>query len=166
MSATCEASPGAGGSTTYAKRDFKLSKTDWALAYTVYGDAACQVSLGTIDMGGHYRLLGDSSRVSGAREAVFAFGSRTVTPASQGFVDFLAKTSCGAKPWAVGTSIDILPDGCGELGARPVAACASDNDIVSLDGNRLWFGQRPADNDMCTPDKRPQSLGANPVTKQ
>ena len=69
------------------------------------------------------------------------------------------------KPWKVGAKQDLLAGGCAELGARPVAQCASDNDVVKVDGDRLWFGQRPADNDMCSSEKRPQALGATPVTR-
>lgn len=166
VSPACESMPGQGGSTTYFTRDFTLSKTDWALAFRLFGDAACTQKLATIDIGGGYRILADSTRVPGAREAVFSFGRRTVVAEAQGFADFLGTTSCGVKPWKVGVQQDLLATGCAELGARPVAQCASDNDVVKVEGDRLWFGQRPADNDMCTAEKRPQALGAAPVTRR
>ena len=49
---------------------------------------------------------------------------------------------------------------------RPVTACATDHDIVKVEGNQLFFGKRPADNDMCAPEKRPAALAALPVVKQ
>jgi hypothetical protein len=38
--------------------------------------------------------------------------------------------------------------------------------IVKVEGNQLFFGARPADNDMCTADKRPTSFAALPVVKR
>jgi hypothetical protein len=48
--------------------------------------------------------------------------------------------------------------GCANLGQRPISACAADYDLVALDGDKLTFGNRPADNDMCTEAKRPKAL--------
>lgn len=166
VSPTCESSPGQGGSTTYFTRDFTLTKTDWSLAFSLFGDAACTQKLATIDIGGGYSILSDSARVPGAREATFSFGRRTVVAEAKGFADFLGSTSCGAKPWVVGAKQDLLASGCAELGARPLAQCGSDNDVVKVDGDRLWFGERPADNDMCSPAKRPQSLGGRAVERR
>lgn len=36
--------------------------------------------------------------------------------------------------------------------------CAADFDLVARSGDRLRFGARPADNDLCTADKRPTAL--------
>jgi hypothetical protein len=166
VSPSCESMPGQGGSTTYFTRDFTLTKTDWTLAFRLFADGACTQKLGTIDIGGPYKVLGDSVAVAGAREAVFSFGRRTVTAEAKGFADFLGTTSCGTKPWAVGASQDLLAGGCAALGAYPIAQCASDNDVVKVEGDRLWFGQRPADNDMCSADKRPRALGTTPVVRK
>jgi hypothetical protein len=166
VSPTCESSPGQGGSTNHFTRDFTLTATDWTLAFTLFGDAACTQKLATIDIGGTYRVAGESSRVSGAREAQFTFARRRVIAEAKGFADFLGTTGCGAQPWIAGTPQDLLAGGCAQLGAYPLARCASDNDLVKVDGDKLWFGQRPADNDMCTPERRPQALGAAPVVRR
>jgi adenomatous polyposis coli down-regulated (APCDD)-like protein len=165
VSASCESSPGAGGSTNYFTRDFTLTATEWTLAFTLFGDAACTQKTATVDIGA-YRIAGDAARVPGAREAEFSFGRRTVLPEAKAFADFLSGTKCGTSPWKVGEKQDLLAGGCAELGEYPVARCASDNDVVKVDGDKLWFGQRPSDNDMCTPAKRPQALGAAPVTRR
>jgi hypothetical protein len=39
-----------------------------------------------------------------------------------------------------------------------VADCGTDHDLLALDATGLRFGQRPMDNDMCTPDRRPTAL--------
>lgn len=48
--------------------------------------------------------------------------------------------------------------GCATLGQYPIATCPADYDLVKVEGDDLTFGARPKDNDMCTPDKRPQAL--------
>ncbi len=44
------------------------------------------------------------------------------------------------------------------MGQRPIAACEADYDLAHVEGERLTFGARPADNDLCTPAKRPVAL--------
>jgi hypothetical protein len=58
---------------------------------------------------------------------------------------------------------DVSENGCS--GWKPVKICGGDYDLLSLDekGN-LYFGNRPQDNDMCSPEKRPTSL-TPPVVK-
>ncbi len=46
------------------------------------------------------------------------------------------------------------------LGQRPIASCPADYDLVKVENDALVFGSRPADNDMCSSEKRPTSLSA------
>ncbi len=47
----------------------------------------------------------------------------------------------------------------GYSGWKSLKDCPSDCDLISLDKvGKLYFGNRPRDNDMCSPDKRPKSL--------
>ncbi len=48
--------------------------------------------------------------------------------------------------------------GCAGFGQYPGADCPADYDVVKRDGDDLFFGARPADNDMCTAAKRPAAL--------
>jgi hypothetical protein len=52
----------------------------------------------------------------------------------------------------------VLTAGCLGLGQRPGSSCSADHDLISLAADGLHFGQRPADNDMCTPERRPAAL--------
>jgi hypothetical protein len=63
---------------------------------------------------------------------------------------------------------DTLTTGCPALGQYPVADCSQDYAIAKLEngGDVLRFGTRPADNNMCTPDKRPTELSPVALTKQ
>jgi hypothetical protein len=51
---------------------------------------------------------------------------------------------------------DISETGCASW--RPVTDCGTDHDLLKVEGDAMYFGVRPADNDMCTPEKRPTTL--------
>ena len=62
------------------------------------------------------------------------------------------------RPLQVAT--EVLTEGCPGLGQYPKSQCEADYDLVSVSGDDLRFGSRPADNDMCSADKRPKALAA------
>jgi hypothetical protein len=143
---------------------FDLTATDWTLDYTAFGDARCEQPNLTVHIEGPYTLGAASKAVEGAREGKFGFARKFVTPHTEGAAGFLPQ-ACGGGTFAVGGSTDITA-GCAGLGAYPIEKCATDHDIVHLAGNVLRFGARPADNDMCSPEKRPTALGAPLNRKQ
>lgn len=136
---------------------FDLAASTWALAYDAFADAACGTRNLTVNIDGPYTLGDPSKTVAGAREGNFGFTHKTVTPHSEGAAGFLSQ-ACGGGTYAVGAPADIT-GGCPGLGAYPIAACATDHDLVAVVGETLQFGARPADNDMCRPEKRPVALG-------
>lgn len=150
---------GMGGGFTLS---FDLSETAWKLDYASYADAACATKNLTVHVEGAYRLGDASKTVMGARDGEFDFGVKTVTPHNDGTAMFLPM-ACGSGTYTVDMPTDIK-GGCAGLGAYPVADCPTDYDIVKLDGNTLQFGLRPADNNMCSAEKRPTALGV-PLTK-
>jgi hypothetical protein len=160
VSDTCEAS-----GTNYFKRDFTMTDTTWDLAFSIYGDATCGTKVLSVAIGGDYAIGDPSSVVPGARQAEFRFTRRTTTPLAQPLVDLLTQSKCGSGAWSIGQTQDTLAAGCAPIGQYPKDKCPSDNDVVKVDGTRLYFGDRPADNDMCTPDKRPKALTAAAVVK-
>lgn len=135
---------------------FDLTATTWKLAYESFGDAACTVPALVVDIAGPYEVTRPSPTVAGAHEAVFGFSTKTVTPRSEGAAQFLA-TACGGGTFTAGTATDITA-GCAGLGAYPISSCPADFDLVARTGDRLQFGARPADNNMCTEDRRPTAL--------
>jgi hypothetical protein len=141
--------------------DFDLTAGDWVLDYQAFGDATCALPFLTVHIEGPYTLGSDSSIVDGAREAEFAFHSKTVTPHSEDAVAFLENT-CGGD-FTAGEAAD-LSAGCAGLGQKPLADCDRDYDVVSLVGDTVRFGSRPVDNDLCTPEKRPTELSAMALT--
>ena len=137
--------------------DFHNTADHWQLAYVVFGDAACTSKLVAVDVTGPYEIGAVSPTVAGAREAVFHFDRKTITPAIQPLADALNGMDCGGG-FAVGAPRDIYDHGCAGFGQYPRAACSADYDVVWREGDQLRFGARPADNNMCTPDHRPTAL--------
>jgi len=163
---TCFASPQADGSTLYAKLD--LTGTDpnkWSLDYTLHGDAQCSAKLVTISIHGAYDVLEPSPTVSGAWDARFGFDDKTITPFVQPIADALGAAKCGTSAWQVGVSQSVYANGCAAFGQYPQSKCQADYDLLSIEGTTLHFGNRPADNDMCTADKRPTQLSALALVK-
>jgi hypothetical protein len=145
---------------------FDIGKDAWALDYVVYGDATCAGEFLTVRIEGPYEITGPSAGVAGAFEARFAFGTKTITPANGAAAGFLGSpAACGGGSWAAGQATEVLSIGCPGLGQYPQAQCGADYDVVSRTGDELRFGARPADNNMCTADRRPTALSAAPVRR-
>ena len=137
---------------------FDLEATTWTLDYDTFGDAACASPFLTVHIDGPYEI-GAPSAVEGAHEARFGFDHKTVTPHGDAAVSFLGSLGeCGSGTWTDGVAGDVLTAGCLGLGQRPGSSCSADYDLVSLAADGLHFGQRPTDNDMCTPERRPAAL--------
>ncbi len=155
----CTPSPQADGSTQYFRLDFDLAASDWAIDYVVHGDPACEVPLVTVHIEGPYALERPSDAVAGAWEARFGFTAKTIRPEVDGLRDFLnSLEGCGTADFETGVAQDVYASGCAGFGQYPQASCDADYDLVRLDGDSLFFGARPADNDMCAPEKRPTAL--------
>lgn len=155
-SATCEDILNGDGTHSYLQRHFELTDGRWTLNLDAFGDARCEAKLFTARVVGPYTLVRDSEKVTGATEGDFTFSERYLTAHAQPLADAFAQAHCGTGTWTVGAE-QAIPGAC--LFFKPLTACDSDHDIVKVEGQRLFFGQRPADNDMCSPDKRPQALG-------
>lgn len=144
----------AGGSPT--KLTFDIGASTWKLDYVTYGDETCSTPFATVHIEGPYELGGASPTVAGATLGRFAFSKKTATAHLPAASSFLASAQgCGAGTFPAGVAVDIGGPGCAGLGQRPIAQCAQDYDVVFLEGDALTFGARPADNDLCTEDKRP-----------
>lgn len=141
---------------TVLKLTFDMSATDWKLDYATFGDADCKVPFLNVRIEGDYQLVAPSPKAQGGWDARFGFTKKTIKAQMPAASDFLASAKgCGTGSYAVGTEVDVSASGCVGLGQRPLAACKQDFDLVFLEGDTLSFGDRPADNDMCTEAKRP-----------
>jgi len=148
------------GETQSFSLDFDITATRWSLDYDVFGDTSCGAPFLTVHIEGPYEIGGPST-VAGANEARFAFDQKTITAHAEAAAGYLSSLEgCGDGAFLVGEAEDIATTGCAALGQRPIAACGQDHDLVAVDGTSLRFGERPADNDLCTPGARPTALSS------
>ncbi len=154
----CTPSPQADGTTNYFNLDFSLTQATWTVDYTVHADQACATKLLTVRIEGPYTISAPSQSVPGAYEARFDFSRKAMTPHVQQLADTLNSIpGCGEGGWQVGASGSVAA-GCAPFGQYPLADCSADHDLVRLTDAGIEFGARPADNNMCSPDKRPTKL--------
>lgn len=170
-SADCEAAPNGQGGQTYFTRDFTLTQTTWALDFSTYGDASCTTAQKQMvaHLEGPYGVHEAETRADGATPAEFQFSQRTITPQNAGTADYFKSSSaCGATDWTANTAKDVNQSGCPAFGLYPGSQCTGEFDVVRLDdnGKKLFFGQRPADGNLCSADRRPAAVDATPVIRQ
>ncbi len=165
VSEGCEPAPQADGSTLYIGRDFVLGLGSWAIEGTIYGDDACSYPLLTFDLGGEFEVVGPAVGIEGAHEANFDRSSIALTPHVSNFVDWFNAEGCGESAWEIGVQQDVTENGCAFVPSA--TACPVEHDLVALEGSdRLFFGQRPLDGDMCSPRARPTALVEHAVVRQ
>jgi hypothetical protein len=148
---------------SYGTRHFAFENGRWELNFTHALDPKMEKKTFRFRTLGPYRIAGSVASVPGSFHAVFVEAQKFVTLLTDdpAVAAAMGLAACGLKP---NVETDISQTGCGPW--KPVAQCGEDHDLVALDGNRLWFGVRPRDNDMCTPDKRPTALLEPPIVKR
>jgi len=153
------------GSGQHIQLRFAMTARDWTLDYVTYADAACATPFVTARIEGPYEL-GAPSAVAGAFDGTFRFTRKTLRAHGAMAAGFLSSPQGCGRAFAADTDVDITAQGCAGLGQQPVSACGQDYDLVSVDGDSLRFGQRPADNNMCTTERRPTALSPLAMTRQ
>lgn len=140
----------------YGSRDFRFDRGRWSLRFVLSLDPAGRQPVFTFRTAGDYRVLGPSTHVPGAFDAVFVEEAKWVSLQSDdpALAGAFGLDRCGLTP---GVEKDVSISGC--AGWKPVAQCGEDHDLLALDADGgLRFGVRPANNDTCTADKRPTAL--------
>jgi hypothetical protein len=139
----------------FGTREFIFHDGQWQLIFTHALDPAMTQRTFQFRTGGDYAILGPSSAVPGAYEANFDEDWKHVTLLTTlpEVIAGMGMADCKLTP---NLETDISATGC--AGWKSVADCGTDHDLLALDATGLRFGQRPMDNDMCTPDKRPAAL--------
>jgi hypothetical protein len=110
---------------------------------------------------GPYTFVRPSTAVPGAVEADFAFTDMKITPHTPEFAGFLnsgAPGTCGPAEWKVNVAQSVKPtDGCAVIGVK--LSEYKEYDLVKVDGDKLYYGARPADGSAPdTPAKRATAL--------
>ena len=104
--------------------------------------------------------------MAGATEATFRFTRKTLRAHGAAAAGFLSSPQGCGRAFAADADVDISAEGCAGLGQRPVSACGQDYDLVFVEGDSLRLVQRPSDNDMCTPARRPTALSPLAMQRQ
>jgi hypothetical protein len=144
------------GRGTFGTRSFSFEGGTWSLDFALALDPGMNAKVFEFHTTGTYDVLGPSPVVPGAFEMLFREDIKAVTlrATDPGLIGAFGLARCNLTP---DVKTDISATGCAIW--KPVAECGEDHDLLALDaGQNLYFGVRPADNDMCTPDKRPTAL--------
>lgn len=146
----------------FGTRTFTFENGRWGLTFTHALDPAMEHKTFRFRTEGTFDVGKPSTTVPGAFETVFHEDVKHVTllMTDPKLIAAFGFAGCGLKP---GVEVDVSSTGC--AGWKPVAVCGEDHDLLAIDAAGLYFGVRPADNDMCTPDKRPTAL-LQPVVKK
>jgi len=144
------------GRDLFSTREFHFTGERWRVEARFYGDQAMSNPLFSFVAEGPYVLENASAGIAGASEAIFSFDRKTLTllTSDRAAISRFGFDSCGLKE---DTPSDISISGCSFF--APIARCRQEYDLVQLEGDHLRLGTRPADRDMCTPAKRPGTLG-------
>lgn len=136
-------------------REFVFHGGQWSLIFTHALDPAMTRRTFQFRTGGGYAVGAPSPTVPGAHATVFDEDWKRVTlfTTDPSLIVAMGMAACNLTP---NLESDISATGCGAW--KPVEACGQDHDLLALDDTGLRFGVRPADNDMCTPDRTPTAL--------
>lgn len=142
------------GHGAFGRRVFSFDHGRWTLDFTRALDPPFARKVFAFRTGGTYRVIGAAADVPGAFQADFREESKNVTLLTPDLAKAFGLAACGL---AVGVEKDVSQAGCAAW--KPVSACPQDHDLLALDAaGGLHLGVRPADNDMCAPERRPTAL--------
>lgn len=144
------------GRGTFGTRVFTFDKGKWTLVFTLALDPQMTNQVFVFRTVGSYKVLDKSAVVPNAYNALFLEDKKWVTlkTANKQLAQGFGLDQCDFE---IDQEKDISLSGCSLW--KPVRECNQDHDLLALDKNgKLYFGLRPADNDMCTADKRPTKL--------
>jgi sugar lactone lactonase YvrE len=161
-SETCESYPDGNGGNNYLTRHFYLTEDQWSLFVTIYTDDQCQTAGFSFDIDGTYTLEQNSATEAGAVEANFKITRNDWVAHQSFFNDLFGNSACGSQPWVLNQKQSVLETGCIGV-AKPESACpGGELDLLLLDGDSLYFGERSVD--LCS--ERAPRIGSYPVKRQ
>jgi Adenomatosis polyposis coli down-regulated 1 len=152
------------GARTSSKSVFAFLDSEWALEITQYSDAGCTTPALRAFFQGGYRIGGPSSAVSGAHNANFGFSAKRLTLYDEGLLAQANRGACETRSWTRGREQDVSATGC--LWVVSVSTCPQEFDLVMLEDDRLFLGERPAaGQNLCSEDRRARTLRSIPLVR-
>lgn len=139
----------------YGTREFVFANGEWQLTFTHALDPAMTMRTFAFRTGGPFEIVGASRIVEGAFDGTFDEAWKHVTLLTEN-ADVIAGMGMADCDLTYNLEADISGTGCAAW--RPVSVCGEDHDLIAMTEAGVQFGVRPADNDMCTADKRPTAL--------
>jgi hypothetical protein len=145
------------GRTSSSKSRFTFRVGEWTLEFTQYADGECRTPALRAFFEGPYQIERPSTGVPGAHDVTFGFARKRVALYQQGLLVQANDGACGPRRWTYGESQDVSDRAC--FGVVPISACAEEYDLVKVEGDRLFLGERPAPGrDLCAPERRAPTL--------
>jgi hypothetical protein len=139
----------------FGTREFVFDSGKWSLIFTHALDRKMTQRTFQFRTGGSYKVQQPSAAVKGAYHSVFNEDWKHVTLLSEN-PQIIARMGMADCKLTVNLETDISRTGCAAW--RPVSVCGQDHDLFGMDAKGVYFGVRPRDNNMCTPDKTPMAL--------
>jgi hypothetical protein len=154
-----------GGARTGSKSVFIFLEHDWAIEFVQFADVQCQRPTMKTFFAGQDQITRPSAVVADAHEATFGFSLKAVTLYDESLLAEANRGGCGPRRWERGQPQDVSATGC--LWVTPVSACPKEFDLVKVEENRLFLGERPQPGqDLCSEDHRAQKLRSLPLIRR
>lgn len=126
-------------------RTLKVKQGRYSLRYELSADRAGHSRWLAVELSGGLGVGAKQAKPEGAHALDFGLERLAMTPYTPAFVAALNRApvgQCGSGPWRLGLTQDLVPSGgCPALGFTVQAGDAS-RDVVRLDGEKLFLGQR------------------------
>ena len=144
------------GNRTSSKSTFVFLGREWALEFVQFADDRCMRPTMKAFLTGQYEITEPSSVVPMAHDATFGFSQKAVTLYDQSLIAE-ANRVCSGRVWKQAEPQDVTTTGC--LWVTPVSVCPKEFDLVQVDGNRLFLGERPQPGqNLCSEERRARTL--------
>lgn len=150
------------GNVGFRTREFKFMPERWLIEVLFFGDKEMTKPLFSFVGEGPYTLAENSTILPKATNAVFFFDKKRLTLLTDDAAA-VSQFKFDACNLTKGQTKDISASGCSNF--TSIAVCGQEYDLVNIESGVLRLGARPADGNMCSVEKRPQSLG-QPLIKK
>lgn len=140
----------------FSTREYRINQSRYEMVYSLASDKDMKKLLMVYRAEGPYTVEAPSVSVPGANLATFKASRRFLKLKSRDpkLVKVLGLEKCNLVP---NQEIDVTEKGCGIV--ESVAECGQEFNLVKLDNEQLFLGERSLDKRLCTADERPTQLG-------